>query len=394
MSLWARQPQQRAMSTVDGPLIPARQPSGSTGPGSVTEETALRNSAVWACLRLRADLVSTFPLDVYRMVAGVQVEMPKPPILVTPGGEHWPYDMWMYASQVDLDRCGNTIGLITEKNGAGLPAKIELQSIRDCSVIQRKNDPVHRYKIGGKEYTPDQVWHERQFPVAGSPVGLSPVAYSAWTLSEHRTMQDFVLDWYNGAAVPRARLRNTMRKVDPKEARIIKQRHKASLRTGDLFVHGNDWEYAFMQAEAVDVAWIEGRKATIPDIARFYGCPVDLIEAAVGGSSITYATITQRNLQLLIMNLGPAVIRRENRLTNLLPRPRFVKLNTDALLRMDPLERAKVMTEKINNRTLTVTEARALDNRMPLTPTDIEEFNTLFGVPRSTPTTASAGSVK
>jgi hypothetical protein len=52
----------------------------------VTNDTALRNAAVWACLRLRADLVSSFPIDVYRYVNGIQVEVPKPPVLVTPGG--------------------------------------------------------------------------------------------------------------------------------------------------------------------------------------------------------------------------------------------------------------------------------------------------------------------
>ena len=32
----------------------------------VDTDTALRHSGVWACLRLRADLVSTTPLDVFR----------------------------------------------------------------------------------------------------------------------------------------------------------------------------------------------------------------------------------------------------------------------------------------------------------------------------------------
>ena len=45
---------------------------------SVTPSTALRHSAVWACRRLRGDLVSTLPIDVFRIVDGVQVEMSKP----------------------------------------------------------------------------------------------------------------------------------------------------------------------------------------------------------------------------------------------------------------------------------------------------------------------------
>ena len=36
------------------------------GARNVTREQALRTSAAWACLRLRADLVSMMPVDVFR----------------------------------------------------------------------------------------------------------------------------------------------------------------------------------------------------------------------------------------------------------------------------------------------------------------------------------------
>jgi hypothetical protein len=99
----------KRVSVVDGPVIPDRP--RLTGAGSqvarVTEDTALRHSAVWAALRLRADLVSSMPVDVYRKVAGIQVEMQKPPVLITPGGSQVKIKEWMYSSQVDLDRAGN-----------------------------------------------------------------------------------------------------------------------------------------------------------------------------------------------------------------------------------------------------------------------------------------------
>lgn len=326
--------------------------------------------------------MSTFPVDVYRKVAGYQVEMPKPPILVSPGGDRWDYLDWMYATQIDLDRAGNTIGLITERNAAGLPARIDLQPITACSVREVARTGELRYKIDGVEYTADKVWHERQFPVAGLPVGLDPVAYAAWSISEGLSIQEFALDWFGNGGVPKARLRNTAKTIDPKQAEAVKDRYNASVRNGDIFVHGMDWEFAFIQAQNQGMEWIEGRRYGVTDIARFFGCPADLIEGAVSGQAITYANITQRNLQFLIMNLNPAVIRREARLSKLLPQPRYVKLNTDALLRMDPETRARVIDMRIKNRTLTVTEGRALDNLPPLTPADEAEFIRLFGAPR------------
>lgn len=371
-------------------LVP-RGRSTATGSVTVTADTALRQSAVWACLRLRAGLISTMPLDVFRKVLGLQVEMPKPPVLVAPGGERWDLVDWMYASQFDLDRGGNTIGLITETNSLNLPSRIDLQSLGDCTVLDRKDTGL-KYRIGGKEYPPEKVWHERQYVIAGLPVGLSPVAYAAWTIGQYQSAQQFALDWYGSGGIAKGQMRNTaMPEVKQPTADAMKVRFKASVEGRDVFVTGKDWEYSPIQAEAVGMEWLEAQKFGIGDVARFFDCPGDLIDAAVTTGNITYANVTQRNLQFLIMHLGPAVFRREKALSKLLPVPRFVKLNRDALLAMDPETRTKVITERINNRTLAPSEGRALENLPPLTEEQIAEFDRLFGSPRSQPVTATSG---
>lgn len=371
-------------------LIPRRPPASGTGTAVVTNETALRHSAVWACLRLRANLVSTMPVDLYRRVAGVQVEVPKPPVLINPGGERVDMQEWLYSSQFDLDRSGNTVGLITARDGLGLPARIELQPIADVAV--RVRDGVLKYRIGGVDYDPPEVWHEKQYTVAGLPVGLSPVAYAAWSIGEYLSIQEFALDWFGNGAVPAAQLRNKSKTITDPQAATVKERFKAAVAGRDIFVTGSDWEYQMIQAEQAGSSWIEAKNFGIADIARFFDCPGDLIDAAVSTGNITYASITQRNLQFLIMHLGPAVARRENALSKLTSRPRFVKLNTDALLRMDPKTRADTLKVRLDSRTLTPTEARALEDLPPLTEADMAEFDRVYGPPKSTPTgTAPAG---
>ncbi len=183
---------------------------------------------------------------------------------------------------------------------------------------------------------------------------------------------------------------NTQKTLNQRESLVAKSNYEAAVRGGGLFVHGNDWELKPMQAVASQTQYIEMMGHGIPDIARFFGCPADLIDSAAGGSSVTYANITQRNLQLLIMNLGPAVARREHALSNLLSRPRFVKLNTDALLRMDPESRARTIKIKLDSRQLAPSEGRALDNLPPFTPDQLAEFDRLYGSPRTTPTGATS----
>jgi HK97 family phage portal protein len=365
----------------------------------VTNETALRNSAVWACLRLRADLMSTFPIDVYRKVQGIQVEVPKPPVLVTPGGLEVGVKEWMYSTEFDLDRGGNCFGIITERSGVigpdgrGLPGRIDLVELGSVSV--RGTGPtITKYVINGQEYEPWEVWHEKQYTVAGFPLGLSPVAYAAWTIEETLSAQQFARDWFASGAVPMAELKNTNKVVNAADARTAREQFQAAVDSSGLFVHGVDWEYQPIQAVASQSSFLEARQYGASDIARFFGCPGDLIDAAVSGSSVTYANIGQRNLQFLIMNLGPAVGRREDAFSRkLVSGPRFVKLNTDALLRMDPEARARTIGMRITNRTLAPSEARALDNLPPYTDDQLAEFDRLFGsraVPTQ-PTTAATG---
>jgi len=363
-------------------LIPTR-PTARVGSVTVTSDTALRHSAVWACLRLRASLMSTFPIDVFRRIGGVQVRMPKPPVLTLPGAEGPTQRImpWMYASQFDLDRSGNAIGLIVERNALGLPARIELQPLAECSV--RVKNGVRKYRIANKEYDPRDVWHEVQYPVAGLPMGLSPIAQAALSIGEYMSIQQFALDWYGGGAVPKARLRNAARTLKPNEASDVKDRWKASVTNGDLFVTGNDWEYDMIQSQQMDMAWLEAKRYSATDIGRFFGVPGDLIDAVVSGQSVTYASLTEKNLQFLILHMGPPVVWREDALSTLLPRPRYVKLNTDALLRMDPKSRAEMFQTQIDARILAPSEARELDNRPPFTDDQIAEFETLFAAKRS-----------
>jgi HK97 family phage portal protein len=366
-------------------LIPRR--AGGANQIYVDNDTALRHSAVWACLRLRADLLSTMPLDVFTRFGAIQVQMPTAPVLINPDGEDVGILEWLYSSQVDLDRAGNCFGLITERNAWGLPSRIELQTIDYCSV--RVRNGVKKYRIANKEYDPSQVWHERQFTVAGLPVGLSPIAYAAWAIREYLSLEKFALDWFGGGAIPSVHLKNTARTLKTGEAIAVKEQYRSTVNAGDAFVSGTDWDLNPIQAVEQGIAWIEAQKFGVGDIARFFGCPGDLIDAMVSGRSITYANITQRNLQFLIMNLGPAVIRREAALSKLVPSSRYVKLNTDAILRMDTETRVATQAVQIAARTLAPSEAREQENKPPFTAAQKQEFIDLFGDPGAQPAVAA-----
>jgi HK97 family phage portal protein len=363
---------ERAYWGINSPadLIPRR--IGTSGNYYIDPRIAMQNSAVWAAIRLRADLISTLPVDVYRIFDGVQIEAPGTALVNSPG-----FMEFLYSSQVELDRSGNAVGIIRSTDGAGYPADILLKPTSCVDVIVQ-DDEIVNYKIDGLDYSPSVIWHEKQYTVPGCHVGLSPVAYAAWTLGQYRSVQEFVTNWFTSGQGPRASLKNVNKQLTGKEALVVKEAWRASQSMGEPFVHGADWEYSLIQAEQASADWLEAQKLSTVDVARFFNVPADTIDAALaGGPNITYANIVQKNLQFLIMHLGPSIVRRENSLSQLMPRPRFIKLNSDALLRMDPQTRAQTIKIQVDSRVLAPSEARALDNRPPFTSAQIEEFDEL-----------------
>jgi HK97 family phage portal protein len=371
-------------------LIPSRTGVGQHGAIDVTQDRALTHSGVWAACRIRADLMSTFPVDVLRDLdygdGPIPTLQPKSPIMIDTGGVEWPFIDWMWASNFNLDLSGNALGIIRERSGfatkyypQGLPAVIELQDSRDCTVIIKGGRK--KYRIAGEEYEAWEIYHEKQYPLAGSPVGMSPLLYAARSIGEWLSLQQYGLDWFSGGGIPKGWMRNTAKRLNSTDRDLAKQWYQDTVRNGDLMVTGHDWEYSMIQAEQAGVEWLEGRRYGLVDVARFFGVPAEMLDAAVEGQAITYANITQRNLQFLIMNLGPAVQRREHALTRLLPTPRYAKLNTKSLLRLDPQTQQEIFRDQLETWQLTLSEVRELDNRPKLTPDQLAEMRDIYGRP-------------
>jgi HK97 family phage portal protein len=379
---------------MDPNAIPPNSQVGRYIAGStvVTADSALRSSAVWAALRLRANLISTLPVDSFRKVGPLQVEAPMPGCVFVNAGREIQWHEFLYATQMDLDRSGNAFGIITQKNALGLPARIELVNMADVSVTPKQyGNPATDYhlvwRVGGVEYDYENIWHERQYVVAGLPLGLNAIMYAAYAVGSYLSAQEFAIRWFGSDQLPAAVLKNEEETVPPKVAEAAKARYQASMTPGGVFVTGRDWTLSPMNAATNTNAYIEAMHFGVPDIARFLDVPADLIDGAASGKgSITYANVTQRFLQLLVVHLGPSITRRELALSDLHPRPRFIKLNRKALLAMDPLTQAQLLGIEITNRYTTPDEARALMDRAPLTPADKQLFSDLFGNKNPPPT--------
>ncbi len=364
--------------------LPQRTPRRQ-GNVDVTSQSAFSHSAVWAAIRMRADMISTLPLECVRTGAdGLRRPVHIPNVLVTPSthgdGQPLPIDEWLYSSQVDLDRMGNAFGKIIARDALGYPKQIDPVQAESVTVSV-KNGLIDHYKIGNVEWAPRDVWHERQYTLPGIHVGLSPIAYAAQSIGSYLSAQQFALDWFSNGAFPGSILKNTSKTLRPDEATAVKKKFQTTVQSGEPFVTGMDWDYKMIQATAAESAFLDSMQYSISDIARFFNVPADLLDASTKakGGKIVYANITQFNLEFLILHLQPAIARRERALSALLTRPLNVRFRTEELLRMDPAGMAEVAAAQIESRQMAPSEVRAQANRAPYTEKQLAEFDRLFG---------------
>lgn len=374
----------------------SRRPSGLQTP-TITQETALRNSVWWAGLHLKANVMSSFPYDVIKPGPdGLTYAVANPGTLIE---EPWPgvdITEFSYSSEMDLSRYGNFVGIIHQWNQHGKPTMVE-PALMSAVSAKMNGNVITEWRIGSTTYDVAEIWHQRRHTVSGWPLGMSTLAYAAWSLGLHQSATEFALDWFATGANPKGTLKHTERSTIPSaERELAKEEFKAATAGGDIFVHGNVWEWSPAEQDAPGAGFLEMMTASNQDTARYVGVPPSMIGVETATGNITYANITQANLEWLITEMGPNVRRDERYWSRYaMPKPWQVKRNTDALLRMDPTAKADLMVKLVGAKLRAPDELRALDNLPPFTPDQIAQIGQFAALGKPTPTapTQQAGEV-
>lgn len=366
----------RALGDTPNNLIPARTVS-TAGSFIVSNETALKSSAVWAACRLRADMVSTMPLQVKKIMPDGAVQQ-VPAMSLSSIGAGISIEEWLYSTQFDLDMYGNAFGIVLTRDPvSGRPTTIQLVPAETVTVSKRQG--VVSYRISGEKFGPADVWHERQFTQSGSLVGMSALQHAAMSIGQNMSALQLGLDYFASPGLPTAHVKNTKQTLTAEQAETIKRRYVAAMKDRGVWVTGSDWDIDISSIAANDSQFLETMQASAADIARFFGVPGDMIGAQTSGENVTYANITQRFLEFLVAHLQPALVRRERAFTSdLLPNKVFAKFDTNAILRLDPVSQAAMYGALVGARILAPDEVRKAYERAPLTPEQTDQIHDLI----------------
>ena len=338
--------------------------------GSVGER-ALRLVPVYAATSMLADSVAALPLQAFRKVAGGRREATSWPLLEMPSASGTTFD-WLHRVMISLLLRGNAYGWVTSRDSAGFPVNIEWLN-PDSVTVDDSTFPRPRYYSRGVEVDRSAIVHVVGYARPGSSLGLSPVANFATTIDMGIAAAQSARDWFANGATPSHSLRNTAQTVDQASAKMVKDRFRASVRTGEPFVSGVDWELQPLGVNAADARFLEAIKATATQIASVYRIPPEKIGGETG-SSMTYATTEQQSIDFLTHSLMPWLVRLESALSAVMPDTMFAKFNADAMIRTDTITRMQAHEIALRIGLETLDEGRAIEDRPPLTPDQVDAW--------------------
>ena len=137
------------------------------------------------------------------------------------------------------------------------------------------------------------------------------------------------------------------------------------------------WRWEQVTLPPSESGFLDAIKATANQIAAIYRVdPRDV--GGTGDNSLTYSTVEGNQRKLNNQTLLPWAVRVETAIGELLAADEVMKFNLDAMARPNTFERVRSTTEELNNGTLTLNEARAREDRPPLTDAEIGEWQAWF----------------
>lgn len=354
-----------------GPAHPTRQFFGP--------QDAMGLPALYAGVKLLADNAASLPLRVYQSIdggGGYGVSKHRlyggPTIFDKPSVIGTFFD-WMAQAMVSVLLQGNAWGYITGKDGYGFPTGIEWVPPEDVYVLeaqdQRTANPLKaRVFVYGREvqwYGPDsEVFHVRGVTLPGRVEAISPMRAFALTISAGKEAQRYGTSWYEGGGFPPGTFHNAEMEVNSAQAAEIRAELVKSLRRREPLVYGRDWDYKPVTVPPSEAQFIEAMQLNATQIAAILNLPPNKL-GGLSGDNLHYSTQEQDTLAI-IEALRPWLVRFEQSFFDLLPRNRFTRFYTDALLKTDLEARMNMYQIMRNTGIRTADEIRELEDLPPL----------------------------
>ena len=275
----------------------------------------------------------------------------------------------------DLILDGVSYWMVQEKDAEGFPSRIAHAPLHELSWTTDNFGQVTSMMWREREYSMDWVvafqgWHTGIRNFAASIIRTA----MSLELAARR---------YAEVPLPSMILKNTSTyELSGEEiAALISGMKRARADSAIGYLNGGV-DLDTLGWDARELQLVEARVMTNAQIANAVGIPAHFIAASnPGGSSLTYANVSQEARLLSDYSMRPLVTAMEARLSmnDVMPRGWSIRFQMDSMLRGNAYERAQLYALLLDHGVMTVDEAREWEDLAPAGP---------VGTPATTPTPA------
>lgn len=358
----------------------------NTGPGTyeeaaavtVTEDTAMQISAVWACVKLLAETVSSLPVAVYKK---------------TPTGRERDDEFWMarlmarkpnrYQTRVEffetimlnLALHGNAYCKIS-RVGTDIRSLLPLMSGQVTPALLDDGSVVYEYlSDGGVEvYASESIWHIKLY--GNGIIGKSPLAFGRNMLGIAQAAEKATTKVYTNGG-KRSGVLSLDRLLTPEQREAVRSNF-STLTTGTserLLVLENGMKFDPISMSPQDIELLSSRKFQIEEICRWFGVPSVLVNDT--SSSTSWGSGIEQLVQgFYKLNLRPYLERIENSVScNLFSeseaKTHEFEFDFEGLLRSDFKSRLEAYRTAVAGTIMTPNEVRKIEGLPTVTGGDM-----------------------
>jgi HK97 family phage portal protein len=353
-----------AYQTLFGSGIMFEKPSASGM--TVNEDTSLRLSAVYACVRLISDTISTLPYDQY----------------IRRDGQRFPYrpkDSWVERPSTEMPRTtfwkqvivsllldGNAFVLVTRSGNE----VVDLTPLNPKQVRVERQDGRKVFVINNNRTVgPDQVLHLTEMLMPGELRGVSRISQAKEALGLGLALEEYAAQFFGNGAYAGGVL-EFPDKLSPEQRKEIRDTWN-SVHQGPRRAHrvGMLWGGGKFNPLTVDPSasqLVDQRKFAVEEIARIFRVPPFMLGVSEN-AAMAFASIEQQQLFFRQHTIQPYVEMLEDHFQMLLENPStFIKFNMSSIVRADLASRYSAYNVALLAGFMSVNDVRRLEDQGPV----------------------------
>lgn len=326
---------------------------------SVTQDNAVNLPAVYKCVSLNAETISSLPVDVYAKRGKARVPYQTPPFVTTPN-PFQNFAEFIAMSQTSLDLAGNCYWL-KATDGSRV---VGLSVIAPSAVEPKVTDGQLVYWVttnGGREpFAATEIVHMRGLTLPGQLVGLSPIECAKQTIGIGLAAEQYGGQFFGTGATLSGIIASPGSMTQEQADRIkeaFTKKHGGVSKSHAIGVLSGGATWTPLSVKPEEAQFLETRQYTNDEVAQMFGYPPGFFDS---DGAKGYVTALHASLRFwYVRGLLPRITRLETALSSCLPRPAYVKFNTHALLRLDPAQQTAFFAAGQTGEYLTRNEIRA-----------------------------------